>query len=343
VIQATDGQDGLAQAARSRPALIITDINMPRLSGFDLLRQVGQDAALKTVPVIIISALADRSDLRRGMELGAADYISKPFTEDEVIKAVRTQLAKKELIDELDAFAHTVAHDLKNPIATLNMRLELLERLQANPDPSALGKSTREAQRAADRLDLIVDNLLILSGVRRLQVAAQAFDMGTVVGEALDQLSALLHQHHVSVEAPDSWPPAFGHPPWVVHVWVNYLSNAVRYAAQGGRVTLGFSAGRGSARTRFWVQDYGPGIPADQLAMLFIPFRQVGIVRNRRRGLGLSIVHRIVEKLGGAAGVENTPGAGARFWFELPRESSGVPSRTELTPNHPEAQVIPGR
>lgn len=326
VSQAVNGQAGLDRAASSRPDLIITDINMPLMNGFEFLQRISQDPELKAIPVIVISALADRSDVRRGMELGSADYISKPFTEEEVLRAVRTQLTKNEMVQEFDAFAHTVAHDLKNPIATLNLRLELLSRLQANPETPALAKSTKEAQRAADRLAQMVDNLLILSGVRRLQVAAQTLDMRTVVDEALDQLSALLQLHNVTVEKPPSWPTAVGHAPWVVHIWVNFISNAIRHAAQGGRVTLGASVDPDSARTRFWVQDYGPGIPPNDLPALFIPYRQVGMVRTRRRGLGLSIVHRIVEKLGGQVGAENTPGAGARFWFELPSNLSGVPS-----------------
>jgi signal transduction histidine kinase len=325
VIQAADGQDGLTQAKQARPALIITDINMQRLTGFDLLEQVRNNNELKNIPVIVISAMADRSDVRRGMELGAVDYIPKPFTEDEVMNAIKVQLARKSHVDELNAFAHTVAHDLKNPMATLSLRLELLSRLQGQPASPVVTKSTDDAQRAADRLAHMIDSLLILSGVQRLNVAKQVFDMRPIVDEALDQLSALLQQHHVTVDVPDSWPPAYGHPPWVMHIWVNYLSNAVRHAAQGGRVTLGVSVGHGSERTRFWVQDYGPGIPVDKMSMLFIPFRQVGTVRTRRQGMGLSIVHQIAEKMGCQVGAENTPGAGARFWFELPHDPSTEP------------------
>lgn len=331
VIQAGNGKLGLAQAASVRPALIITDINMPVMGGFDLLQRVAQNDDLKAIPVIVISALADRSDVRRGMELGAADYISKPFTETEVVKAVHTQLTKKSVVKELEAFAHTVAHDLKNPLATLNLRLELLARLLPATESSALVKSMTEAQRSADRLAHMVDDLLTLSGVQRLRVAVKAFDMGTVVDEALDQLSALLKQHKVTVEKPESWPSAFSHPPWIVHIWVNFISNAVRHAAQGGRVTLGASVGQSSAWTRYWVQDYGSGVPTDQLPNLFIPFRGVGTVRTRRRGMGLSIVHQICEKLGSRAGAENTPGAGARFWFELPNNSSAEPLNSART------------
>jgi two-component system sensor histidine kinase/response regulator len=331
VFQAVNGKAGLAQAVSIRPALIITDINMPEMGGFELLQRIAQNNDLKTIPVIVISALADRSDVRHGMELGAADYISKPFTETEVVKAVHTQLAKKDVVKELEAFAHTVAHDLKNPLATLNLRLELLERLLPGSESLALTKSMTEAQRSANRLANMIDDLLILSGVQRLQVATQPFDMAIVVDEALDQLSALLKQLKVTVEKPESWPPAVSHPPWIVHIWANFISNAVRHAAQGGRVTLGTSVGHSSAWTRYWVQDYGSGVPADELPNLFASFRAVSTVRTRRRGMGLSIVHQICEKLGSRVGAENTPGAGARFWFELPNNSSAEPLNTART------------
>jgi two-component system sensor histidine kinase/response regulator len=326
VLQAPDGTAGLALAKSEHPALIITDVSMPGISGFEVLRQVRGDIALRTTPVIIVSAKVDRTDLRYGMELGAADYITKPFTEDEVISAVRTQLEKKALLDELDAFAHTVAHDLKNPIATLSLRLGLLAMMQASTDEQSRAYSIAEAQRAADRLNHIVDNLLILSGVRRLKVTTQALDMAAIVAEALASIDALLQQHKTVVGLPPRWPPACGHPPWVVHIWVNYLSNAVRHAGAGGRVTLGGEVSPGGTGTRFWVQDYGPGLAAAVQEELFIPFGLITTVSARRQGLGLSIVQRVVEKLGGRAGVESAPGDGARFWFELPMNSNPGPA-----------------
>lgn len=99
VLIACDGLEGLAAARSEKPSLIFTDIAMPRLNGFELLEQVRRDEELRAIPVIVISAKVDRAAARRGMELGALDFIIKPFTEEEVLRSVATWLEKKELVD----------------------------------------------------------------------------------------------------------------------------------------------------------------------------------------------------------------------------------------------------
>lgn len=95
VLQASDGEAGLKAAAQARPNLILTDIGMPGLDGFEMIKRLRADPVLRHTRVIVISALAERNQIRRGMEVGADDYIPKPFTEDEVIKAIQAQLAKQ--------------------------------------------------------------------------------------------------------------------------------------------------------------------------------------------------------------------------------------------------------
>lgn len=317
-VAATNGCEALGLARKERPAVVITDIEMPGLDGFALLREIRRDDALRATPVIVITAKADRAASRRGMDLGADDFITKPFSEEELIRSVRTRLEKKELLDELDAFAHTVAHDLKNPVATLVGRLGLIEMTLATSNLDAIRRNVGEANAAASRLSTIIDELLLLAGVRRQQVQSEVLDMAALVTEARDQLEELLRRSGANVEAPEAWPAAFGHAPWVVHVWSNFLSNAAKYAGPAPRIVLGGDVQPSSRVARFWVQDFGPGLDAAAQTQIFAPFASVPSVRVRGHGLGLSIVRRIIEKLGGAVGVESTPGAGARFWFELP-------------------------
>ncbi len=317
-VAASNGLDGLALARRDHPAVIISDIEMPGLNGFELLREIRQDETLRTTPVIVITAKADRLASRRGMDLGADDFITKPFTEEELVRSIRTRLEKKELMDELDAFAHTVAHDLKNPLATLVGRLGLLEMTLDQASVETLRRSVTEANAAASRLGTIIDELLLLAGVRRQQARIETLDMAALVAEAVDRLEELFRRSGATVVRPTEWPVAAGHGPWVVHVWTNFLSNGAKYAGPAAHLTLGSELRPESGRVRCWVQDRGPGLDAEAQARLFLPFSSVSSVRARGHGLGLSIVRRIVEKLGGAVGVESTPGAGARFWFELP-------------------------
>lgn len=317
-LAADDGTAGVALARRALPALIITDVAMPGLTGFELLELFRADEHLRGTPVIVISAKIDRAATRRGMELGAADFITKPFTEDEVLQSIRARLEKKELLDELDAFAHTVAHDLKNPLATLYGRLGLLRMQLAPSHDTTLIHHAAEANAAASRLSGIIDDLLLLAGVRQQQVQLAPLDMRTVVAEALDRLEDLLGHSDAQVSQPATWPTAIGYAPWVTNVWSNYIGNAAKYAGSHPRIELGAELTPGGNYVRFWAQDHGPGLSEAQQAALFVPFTRISSIRVKGHGLGLSIVRRIVEKLGGQVGVESQPGHGARFWFDLP-------------------------
>lgn len=320
VMAAPNGVDGLALAREHSPTLVITDIAMPGMDGYALLDCFHHEPALRTIPIIVITAAVDRAAIRRGMELGADDFITKPFTETEVLRSIRTRLEKKALLDELDAFAHTVAHDLKNPLSALMWRLNILDGiLKGNPDAS-LREQVTEAGVAARRLDEIIDEMLILSGVRRQSVAHVQLDTGKIVQDALARVEDLLRINRATVQVPSEWPHAAGHPAWVAEIWTNYISNAAKYGGTEPRIELGAEPSREGTFTRFFVRDHGPGLDASAQSRLFVEFSRISTVRANGHGLGLSIVRRIMEKLGGAAGVESKPGAGSRFWFELPCE-----------------------
>lgn len=330
-VAAADGLAGLTAARSENPAVILTDLAMPGMSGFELLEAFQADPTLRTVPVIVISAKVDRAAMRRGMELGAADFITKPFTEDEVIRSIATRLEKKELVEELDAFAHTVAHDLKNPLCTLNGRLELATMKLGNAEEAEMRHHLAEAASSARRLDGIIEALLVLAGVRRQTVVAQPLDMAALTAEAIDRLETLLQRQSAVVRRPDQWPTAFGHGPWVIEVWINFISNAAKYGGDRPSITLGAQANPQGRTARFWVQDQGPGLDATARGKMFVPFTRISTARTGGHGLGLSIVRRIVEKLGGTVGVESEPGQGARFWFELPT-AAPAPSPTPSAP-----------
>jgi signal transduction histidine kinase len=317
VIHATNGPDGVAMAQQHRPDVILTDIAMPGLNGFEVIRILHADERTRSIPVIIVSASVEPEKMRQGMDLGAEDFIVKPFTEDQVLQSIRARLEKKALLDELDAFAHTVAHDLKNPIAVLSMRAQLLRKLWDSADDAKLLQHIVELDKNTTRLNNIVDELLLLAGVRQQTVTPQRVEMEAVVHESLGRVENLIQQSRAQVEQPAAWPAALGYGPWIAEVWSNYLSNAVKYGGQPPNIRLGADVLPERARVRFWVQDNGPGLTAEQQAALFRPFARVTQTRVKGHGLGLSIVRRIAEKLGGSAGVESQPGAGSRFWFEL--------------------------
>ena len=322
VVAATNGAEGLEAAKREGPVIVITDINMPGMTGFQLLEQFRRDETLHSIPVILVSARVEREDIRRGMELGAADFISKPFSEEELLNSVKARLEQKALLDELDSFAHTVAHDLRNPLSTLTMRLELLELQVGRSSEAEQREHITSARHASDRLASIIEELLVLTGVRRQTVDPYPLNMDKIVTESIDRVDQLFKKHGVTVQKPGSWPTAFGHAPWVMEIWVNYLSNAAKYGGNEPHLTLGGTTSADGRFARYWVQDQGPGLEQELQRKLCVPFTNISSARASGHGLGLSIVQRIAEKLGGTVGVETKVGAGARFWFELPTGAS---------------------
>ena len=219
--------------------------------------------------------------------------------------------------EELDAFAHTVAHDLQNPLAVITGLAEQLEESYATLPEEELRRYLRAMSQSGRKMSNIVDGLLLLAGVRKAEVERQPLDMAGVVAEARQRLIDLARERQADIILPSTWPVALGHTSWVEEVWVNYLSNAIQYGGQPPRVELGAQV-QSDGMVRFWVRDNGNGIAPDTLGRLFTPFTRLNQIRARGHGLGLSIVRRIVEKLGGQVGVESQVGQGSTFFFTLP-------------------------
>jgi signal transduction histidine kinase len=221
------------------------------------------------------------------------------------------------LIEELDAFAHTVAHDLKNPINVIVGYGQLLS--MPKLDEAKREKCLDGIKRGASRMLDIIQALLLLSSVRKTdEIAISPLDMGKIVEEALQRLAELTEERGAEVIVPASWPSATGYELWVEQVWINYISNALKYGGKPPRVELGATP-EAEGKIRFWVRDNGAGLTLEEQAQLFAPFVRLhpsGEIEGH--GLGLSIVQRIVEKLGGKASVTSQPGKGSVFSFTLP-------------------------
>lgn len=231
---------------------------------------------------------------------------------------------------DLDAFAHTTAHDLKNPLARIVGFAELLEQDHAALSAEDLRRYLHRIAQNGRRMDNIINELLLLASVRQIEtIECSALDMTSIVANAQERLADLIEKHQAEIVLPESWLVALGYGPWIEEVWVNYLSNAIQYGGRPARVELGskcvapdlsMAEGRGSAPTavRFWVRDNGGGLTLEEQARLFKPFTRLDQVRVKGHGLGLSIVERIVAKLDGEVGVESKIGVGSVFSFTLP-------------------------
>jgi signal transduction histidine kinase len=164
----------------------------------------------------------------------------------------------------------------------------------------------------------IVDELLLLSEVRKGDVILQQVVlMAEVMPLALERVDKMRKQCGGEIVLPESWPAVLGYAGWIEEVWVNYLSNGLKYGGPSPRLICGCDHLH-DQMIRFWVKDHGPGIPPEKQAELFAEFTRLEQARASGHGLGLSIAKRIVEKLGGEVGLESVPGEGCTFYFTLP-------------------------
>jgi len=228
---------------------------------------------------------------------------------------------------ELDAFAHTVAHDLKNPLTAILAASDLLGKF------SELSEEKRQRRlesisQAGRWMSSIVDALLLLADIRGAsKVAMTKLDMAHLVKETLERMALMIEGRQAKVTVPAEWPVAVGYGPWVQEVWANYLSNAIKYGGTPPEIELGATP-QDDGFIRFWVRDNGVGLSAEEQERLFIPFERLHQVSIKGHGLGLSIVRRIVDKLGGKVGVSNEENTGSTFYFTLPQVERGESSTT---------------
>ncbi len=231
--------------------------------------------------------------------------------------------------EDLDAFSHTVAHDLKNPAGLIVGFAEVLLSDMDAFSREELVRYLTLISRNGRKIDDIINELLLLASVRQEEIDLQPLDMASVLNQVEERLAFLVKEHQAELVMPPSWPPALGHAPWVEEVWANYLSNAIKYGGQPPRVELGANT-RPDKTIVFWVSDNGEGLNDEEKERLFMPFTQLKKVRAQGSGLGLSIVRRIVDRLGGEVGVRSEPGAGSTFFFALPAVEEGFTSVKEV-------------
>ena len=347
VIVAKDGNTAIRQAKHLRPDIILLDVLMPEMDGFETCRCLKRDKVTKEIPVIFMTALSDINHKVEGFEMGAVDYVTKPLDPKEVMARVTTHLTIRNLQqdlqseiaerkktemtlreyttmlqaqnEELDAFAHTVAHNLKNPLGALAGLTELLQSDYSLLSSEELDDCLKLIVQGGRKSINIIEELLLLASVRKRDVEPEPLEMKYIINESQERLADMIKQHKTKIVIPSDWPLALGYGPWVEEVWVNYMSNAIKYGGQPPVVELGATV-QPNKRVVFWVKDNGPGLTPKEQARLFTPFTRLSKLNVQGHGLGLSIVRRIVEKLNGEVGIESEglPGMGSKFHFTLP-------------------------
>lgn len=324
----SDSDLALRAAQIAPPDLILLDIHMPGISGYEVCRRLKADKALKEIPVVFISALNEMNDKVKAFQSGGLDYITKPFHAEEVIARVNVHLElrrqKRQLqksYDQLrkmeslrDSLVHMVVHDMRTPVTVIHGALDLLKE---KVDES----SEHLAQLAFANVERLSEMVSQLLDVSRLEEGKMPVDMApcsleSVAKEAIGPLQILYPDCTLELEGPPDL-RVMCDSGLIRRVLGNLLGNALKFSPPGGKVRVALTREDGGAKVA--VIDNGPGIPAQFHHRVFEKFAQVdGSKKKLGTGLGLAFCKLAVEAHGGRIGVKSEAGHGSTFWFTLP-------------------------
>jgi len=367
ILLAYDGKQALAMTEQLLPDLILLDVLMPELDGFEVCRYLKSQQDTKHIPIIFMTALSETVDKVNGFKLGAVDYITKPLQREEVLVRIRAQidfhnlqqqltqqnqflkteierrkqverslqntasllaertaLLEKRSIelqrrnDELDRFSTMVTHELRDPLGWVVTKIDTL--LASYTFNMHLSESLHEISDKSESMLNSIDALLSLATILRTNyVRVLPLDMLLMLRNLIDtRLAYLITEHQGKIILPENLPLAKGHSILVEEVWVNYLSNALKYSGEPGAIYVGAEEGA-EGMINFWVRDQGRELSAKECDSLFNPPQYLQEKSAKAHGLGLLIARQIVEKLGGKVWIESKQGIGNTFYFSLPK------------------------
>jgi signal transduction histidine kinase len=329
VVPALTGTEALALAVETVPDLVLLDMLMPGMDGFELLHQLRLHAHLQDMPVIFLTAAQDRELLLRAFDSGAVDYVTKPFIPEELLARVGAHVALKQARDRLERVArerqelvNLVAHDLKNPLSSVLFASDIL--MQNGCKPERIPRYLQMIHDSAH--DAIGYIRRYLEGQERIAQAeageAQSHPAG--LRETIEWLS---HRYELQLESrgmhlqsvvPEICGTVAIDRRVLRQVAENLITNAMKYAADGGELTLEVRPGPAS-RWQLCVLDRGTGVPSDKRKDLFKPFMRLSSMEDGlSSGLGLSLARQIIVNAGGDLWYEDREGGGAVFVIELP-------------------------
>lgn len=330
ILVADHGKHALEILRSKSVDLVVSDILMPVMDGYELLSTLKSDPALKNIPIIVVSAIGDLQSVIKCLELGADDYLYKPINRVLLLARITNSLEKKFLRDrelarlqELntmrDQVVSTLAHEMKNPLALIMGFIELLAEDRGISPESR--QYIQNIQRYAHQMNDLVQDLLDLSKLD-IQLHRENADIVKICESILEDLRLLAEQKSIELccITPDTSCIANVDVERLRRVISNLLSNAIKYTAENGHVTLTVEALPELIQVS--VQDDGLGIPSEDLGRIFESFYRVKRPEHMAiegTGLGLSIAKTIIEQHGGKIWVESELGVGSTFTFQIPR------------------------
>ena len=335
----SSGKFALQTAQHDPPDLILLDIIMPEMNGYEVCECLKADEQLAGIPVIFISALNETMDKVKAFKVGGVDYVTKPFQFEEVQARVATHLElrrQKRLLQESneqlrkleelrDNLVHMVVHDMRTPLTAIYGFLRTLETLEGESLSEQGREFVQTALAATEDLVEMVSSLLDVSKMEagEMKLNLTQCELLTIAREALAKVESLEGDRQLMLSGADEPVTVMADAELIARVFQNLLGNALKFTPDDGRVTVSIEASAAAARVL--VQDTGPGIPPEYRERIFEKFGQVENPANKQRystGLGLTFCKLAIEAHGGQVGVDSEEGSGSTFWFTLPRRES---------------------
>ena len=329
----TSGAQALLAAAADPPDLILLDITMPDMDGYEVCRRLKAQPASRDVPVIFLTALNETADKVKGFDIGGVDYVTKPFQVEEVLARVQTHVALRQAqvalaesnthlraLEQLrDDMVQMIVHDMRSPLTALLLRLRFL-----GSPPATLSEQQaedlRSAIQSAQALTRMTDDLLDVSRLEegRMPVERSVWDLTRMARDVCAALAAMDRDRSIDVESTAAI-EATCDGGLVRRIMENLVSNGIRHTPAGSRLRVSIASADG--RVRVAVHDEGDGVPQEARARIFEKF---GTLETRHEriypsfGVGLAFCKLAVEAQGGTIGLDSREPIGSTFWFELP-------------------------
>ena len=336
VCTANCGNACIEQAKKEHPDLILLDVMMPDINGFDTAVIMKKDPELKDIPIIFLTALNTPADLVHGFQVGANDFLTKPFNKEELVMRVMQQISlvaakriiekqNKELMATLnnrDKMYSVIAHDLRSPMASIRMVLNLVV---ASTSPETVGPELFElldkANKESEEVHDLLDNLLkwTKSQTGRLNVVLQELDLNDIVPGVVDIFEMIAQTKHIKLDLQGTGNPLVvcADNDMMKTVMRNFLSNAIKFSPENSTITILMNTEGDFARVS--VKDQGVGIAADRIDSIFHKGETTyGTGGEEGSGLGLQLCQDFARKNGGDCYVESVEGQGSTFSFTVP-------------------------
>lgn len=336
VCTANNGTTCIEQAKKEHPDLILLDVMMPDISGFDTAVILKKDEETKDIPIIFLTALNTPQDLVHGFQVGANDFLTKPFNKEELVMRVMQQIslvAAKRIIEQQnrdlratlsnrDKMYSVIAHDLRSPMASIRMVLNLVV---ASTSPETVGAELYElldkANRESEDVYDLLDNLLkwTKSQTGRLNVVVQDLDLNDIIPGVVEIFEMIAQTKHIKLVLQPSASNLIvtADNDMLKTVMRNFLSNAIKFSPENSTIEISMVAEGDFAKIS--VTDHGVGIAADRIGSIFRKGDTTyGTGGEEGSGLGLQLCQDFARKNGGDCYVESIEGQGSTFSFTVP-------------------------